>query len=337
MSSTVADPPVPSATLLLVGPVFIGALFSWLFFGVSIVQLYIYHVGFPVDGFGTAALVYAVFTLDIFQTAAVTSLGWHMLCGGWGLEHNLRRPGWTWAAVCAVDATTAIFVQSFYAWRIYRLKSWRVVPTLISLVSLASFVAALYIAVVDTDELPGFYTPAVFWLGGGALSDIMISITMVYVLYIARRGRRLLNDNRITNHFIRLFVETGVAVSLVAILQLVFFFNLKSTNLHLTFALVLGKVYSNSLMTSLNSRGRVRASFTVTANTHGTLSSLRAGSNSGPEFTDFITTQNDALTSEWSIEHEDDAFKVVELVFSVTVSTPDLLSPSLSPPAPEFG
>src|ERR1700749_5104919 len=90
------------------------------------------------SSFADTAPVYLIFGLDIFQSVVAASMGWHIMCAGWGRTNNLVRPGWTFSAIAAVDGiselffatlhfieallltqrSVAFFVQSFYAWRI---------------------------------------------------------------------------------------------------------------------------------------------------------------------------------------------------------------------------
>ncbi|PIL30031.1 hypothetical protein GSI_07943 [Ganoderma sinense ZZ0214-1] len=242
MSATVAlnEPPVPHATLLLVGPAFMGALTSWMIFGISIVQL-----------------LYWVFILDIFLTVVAAAMGWHILFSGWGRTTNLVQPGWTFSAIGAGDGIIATTVQIFYAWRIWVLKRWLIVPGLIVLIALAQLGSTLSIAAG------------------------LIAVTMVYLLTMAKKNTRTLNGGeRAINRLIRLSVETGCLTAASAIIELGFFLGptTKNTNLHLFLyvlhpyhvpatqlyslplfpiaesALIFGKIYSNMMMTSLNSR-----------------------------------------------------------------------------------
>ncbi|EJF59788.1 hypothetical protein BD309DRAFT_1016901 [Dichomitus squalens] len=261
-SSTLNEPSVPKDTLLLVGPVFLGAVTSWLIFGISIVQLYIYHISFPNDRKGIQFLVYWVFILDIFLTVIAGAMGWHVLCAGWGRQTNLIQPGWTFSAIGAGDGIIATTVQLFYAWRIWVLKKWRVIPGLIIVISLAQLGSTLSIAagIANLQDISGllpYFPRTTIWLGGGALADIFIAISMVYVLTTAKKNSHALkSSDRAINRLIRLSVETGIITAASAIIELGFFLGptTKNTNLHLFFALILGKIYSNTMFTSLNSR-----------------------------------------------------------------------------------
>ncbi|KAI1787646.1 hypothetical protein LXA43DRAFT_1164860, partial [Ganoderma leucocontextum] len=256
------EPPVPHATLLLVGPVFMGALTSWMIFGISVVQLYMYHISFTNDPRWMQTLVYWVFILDIFLTVVAAAMGWHILCAGWGRTTNLIQPGWTFSAIGAGDGIIATTVQIFYAWRIWVLRRWLVVPGLIVMIALAQLGSTLSIAagianLKDITELLPFFPRTTIWLGGGALADILIAISMVYLLVMAKKNTRTLKGgDRAINRLISLSVETGCLSAASAIMELGFFLGpaTKNTNLHLFFALILGKIYSNMMMTSLNSR-----------------------------------------------------------------------------------
>ncbi|KAI0716167.1 hypothetical protein C8T65DRAFT_125539 [Cerioporus squamosus] len=261
-SPALVEPDVPKATLLLVGPVFLGAMTSWLIFGISIVQLYIYSMNFPNDRKGLQVLVYWVFILDIFLTVVAAAMGWHVLCAGWGRQTNLVTPGWTFSAIGAGDGIIATTVQIFYAWRIWVLKKWRILPALIIVIALAQLASTLSIAagianLQNISELLPFFPRTTIWLGGGALADMLIAATMVYLLTTAKKNSHALkSSDRAINRLIRLSVETGSITAASAIIELGFFLGpaTKNTNLHLFFALILGKIYSNTMMTSLNSR-----------------------------------------------------------------------------------
>ena len=74
-----------------------------------------------------------------------------------------------------VVATT---VQIFYAWRIWVLKQWRVVPVLIICIALVQWSATTAIGVgianlQDISELLPFFPKTILWLGGGTCADIV--------------------------------------------------------------------------------------------------------------------------------------------------------------------
>ncbi|KAI0757747.1 hypothetical protein C8Q80DRAFT_1265609 [Daedaleopsis nitida] len=264
----VDEPQVPQETLLIVGPVLFGCMTSWLIFGISIVQLYIYYTHFPNDRIGMKILVYWVFFLDVFLSVVAAAMGWHILGAGWGRATNLIQPGWTFSAIGAGDGIIATTVQFFYAWRIWVLKSWVILPALICAVATAQLIATLMIAVgianlQNVAELLPFFPKTITWLAGGAIADILIAIAMVYLLSSAKKNSHALKSSDYAiNRLIRLSVETGSISAFCAIIELGLFLGptTKNTDLHIFFALILGKIYSNTMMTSLNSRISTQAS-----------------------------------------------------------------------------
>ncbi|KAF8804054.1 hypothetical protein BYT27DRAFT_7194774 [Phlegmacium glaucopus] len=252
------DVPVSNQILLLVGPLLAGSLLSYMLFGISIVQLYLYNLRFSGDKLLIQITVYMVFVLDIFQSVSVWALAWHALCSGWGRMVALTFPGWTFSSVPAVTGIIAAWVQIFYAWRIHMMVNWIFIPSVIVVIALAQAAAALSIAIgfiplKSILLLHTMFPRTIVWLGGAALTDVIISVSMVYVLYSAKK-RALGRTEKILNRLIRSTVETGVVTSLCAILELGFFLGIPNTNIHVIFALMLSKLYSNALMTSLNSR-----------------------------------------------------------------------------------
>jgi len=74
-------------------------------------------------------------------------------------------------------------------------------------------------------------------------------------LYSARRNPMVSHrGEKAVNRLIRLSVETGFATTTTAVLELGMFFWTPNANFYVLLSLVLCKVYSNALMTSLNSR-----------------------------------------------------------------------------------
>ncbi|KAI0764678.1 hypothetical protein C8Q74DRAFT_1370609 [Fomes fomentarius] len=260
--------PVSPEMLLKIGPVFVGALLSWMLFGISIVQLYIYHVSFTRDHRFIQASVYLIFLLDVFQSVVAANQGWQVLVSGWGRPDNLEFPGWTFTALPIVSTIISTWVQAFYAWRIHQLGKWVVLPGFIVLAGGAWALAISFASTRDIASLheTSMYARVVIWLGGGAFTDLIIMSSMLYLLYaVKRRTKPFQRSELIVNRLIRFTIETGSACALSAILQLALFIGVSSTNAHLILALILSKVYSNTLMSSLNARPNKLYSQTATS------------------------------------------------------------------------
>ncbi|KAI0085558.1 hypothetical protein BDY19DRAFT_441045 [Irpex rosettiformis] len=271
------DVPVSKDTLLLLAPVYAGALISFLLFGISVMQLCTlkvdsciyrnadyssvadnYSLYYTRDSWPIKITVYGVFLLDIFQSLTFAVLGYYSLVSGWGRPLALLQLNWTFSAVPLITGVVAAWVQTFYAWRIYKIGEWRYLPAFIIAIALMQCAAAISITVgipslPDVLALHILYRRTIVWLGGAAAADVIIAIAMLYLLFTVRRSK-FERTKRVINRLIKLTVETGVITATSALLELIMFQVLPNTNMHIFFAAMLAKVYSNALMTSLNSR-----------------------------------------------------------------------------------
>ncbi|KAI1787207.1 hypothetical protein LXA43DRAFT_1030456 [Ganoderma leucocontextum] len=318
MSDIADQPPLPASTLLQIGPPFIGDLLAWMLFGVSIVQLYIYHTSFSRDPIAIQAAVYGIFLLDVFQSIIVAVAGWQVFVTGWGRSINLEYPGWSFPATPIVSVIISASVQTFYAWRIYRLGGWRVVPLAIVITGFTSAAGAFSFSIlftfkknIETFHETIMYSLTIVWLGVGAFTDILIMASMFYLLYTAkRRITHFESSEFIVNRLMRLTVETGLACALTALLELALFLGLPQTNVHIMFATFLSKVYSNTFMTSLNSRAASSRSQQKTGGTislgshHRPTVSDQLSSGSNPPLTIHITQETDK-GQDWGVELND--------------------------------
>ncbi|ETW84737.1 hypothetical protein HETIRDRAFT_458327, partial [Heterobasidion irregulare TC 32-1] len=280
---------IPPDILVIVGPLLLGGLFSFCLYGISIVQLYIYYLSFPGDMLWIQITVYMLFVLDTFQSTVTCALTWSAMCSGWGRPEALEVPGWGFSAIPAVSGIVSAWVQCFFAWRIYVLGKWRLIPGAIVMLALAQASGGLaagirFVPLKVVTELHVVYPMVCVWLGGSALVDVLVAVSMVYLVRVSAlsldRARALADrvslrvvhrvahqlyaakknadgnnrTERMLTRLIRMTVETGVVTAAAASLDLGLFLGFRNNNLHTLLAFMLCKLYTNSLMASLNSR-----------------------------------------------------------------------------------
>jgi len=100
-------------------------------------------------------------------------------------------------------------------------------------------------------QLQRFEVIVIIWLAFAALADV--AIATILVLYLKRHRTGFTQTDHVINRIIRLTVQTGLVTTVFTVTDLILFVSLP-TGLHLIFNLALSKLYSNSLMSSLNSR-----------------------------------------------------------------------------------
>ncbi|KIK68972.1 hypothetical protein GYMLUDRAFT_628936 [Collybiopsis luxurians FD-317 M1] len=289
MSTTTSLPTasgIPTAALpgivKLSGPLIVAYILHWGLFGTLSVQTYLYYLAFPVDRPQIKAVVYGIYLLEVVQTLLVTHDAFAIFGYGYGDLESLSNIHFNWFTVAVMSGVVAFIGQAFYAYRIRYLSNSKVVPVLILLLSLSSSIAAFitgaysYQAGNDLILYQSRKTSIVvgIWCAGAALGDIVIALCMTY--YLSRNDSGLSGTHAIVTKFIRLTIETGSITAVVALLNLILFFACPNTGYYGVPALIMPKLYANSVLMVLNARFKIvggRATYISTFDAHGNLDS----------------------------------------------------------------
>ncbi|CAE6511105.1 unnamed protein product [Rhizoctonia solani] len=255
--SSMVIPGVPEDIQLITGPLLLGYLFNWGLFGILILQVYIYYLSFPNDSRIIKSLVYGLFLVDCVQTALTTHNAWHFLSRGWGDLRVLSDPGWSWIAVPLLSGIVSSTVQLFFAWRIWVLSRSIPLAGLIVAIAITQGLCAMYSGIKfailnDITKIATLFPTATVWLGGSALCDFLITISMV--TFLARASTGFSQTDSVITKLIRMTVETGLVTTTAAITELILYLVYQKNNLHMIPALALAKLYTNTLLATFNSR-----------------------------------------------------------------------------------
>jgi len=253
---------IPGVDLpLITGPLILGYLWSYCLYGMLIVQVYMYSQVFTKDILGIKILVWSMFTLETVFTIFCTIAAWNEFGVGWGDLNTLVVIDWSWEPLPALDSILAAMAQCFYMWRIYRLTQKRWLVAIICCPMIAHLAASFYygigVSVQDRtfQHLTESFSPQITtWLAGAAICDFLITISLVLILWRQKQATSVKRTTTIINRLIRFSVETGSVTSLAAIVELILWLAVRQVNFHFILFLVIGKLYSNMLMASLNSR-----------------------------------------------------------------------------------
>ncbi|KAF9262829.1 hypothetical protein L218DRAFT_840393, partial [Marasmius fiardii PR-910] len=243
-------------------------LFNYGLYGVLTVQTYIYYNAFPNDRAAFQAIVYGVYIVETVQTVMVTWDAFQNFTFGFGQPGALDKMNLLWFDCCLIDGAVAFVVQAYFAYRIYRLSKSKTLTGIILFMALAQFGGA--VATAALAEIVGLFSKIAdrtfiaacpeastykFWLGGSAACDIVIATSMTYAL--SRYDAEFKDTRDLLRRIIRLTMETGSLTAAVATVDLILFLVFPATPYHITAALILAKVYSNSLLVIFNSRVRI--------------------------------------------------------------------------------
>ncbi|KAG8901031.1 hypothetical protein FRC00_009490 [Tulasnella sp. 408] len=273
MSSTeVAMVPAPPANIQLmcveipfgVGPLLLGYLFNYGLFGILILQTYIYYLSFPRDSRLIKSLVYGLFFLDTIQTVMTTHNAWHFLSSGWGNVGVLADPGKAVSIIgkpppsSGADQFT-LFRSAEQLHRIWKLSGLWWLAGFISCAALAQGISAcvtgIWFAILnDITKIALLDASAGVWLAGSAITDLFITVSLVWVLHKKTQGDLSSNTEDIISRLIRMTVQTGAVTTFAATAELIMYLKTPENNLHMIPGLALSKLYTNTLMATLNAR-----------------------------------------------------------------------------------
>ncbi|CDO69998.1 hypothetical protein BN946_scf184973.g8 [Trametes cinnabarina] len=242
-----------SAAVVTYGPIFIGVVFNILLYGIMITQTYLYFQSYKKDKKWMKIFLTSSVSNHRSLSDSVLEADIVALAGGDVEALNVATWGLTETRTKAIIAG---LVQSFLGWRVKVLtRSWFAVG-LIGLCSFVQFCGGLGTAIAvglvpQFVHFQKFQVIVVIWLAFSAVADALISASLVWHLRRNKTGIPVTDD--IVNRIIRMTVQTGLITALCAVIDLILFL-VTPTGLHLIFNLPLSKLYTNSLMSSLNTR-----------------------------------------------------------------------------------
>ncbi|PBK61334.1 hypothetical protein ARMSODRAFT_965122 [Armillaria solidipes] len=312
--------PVPAGYPIeqLSGPQIVGYLLHWGLFGTLSVQLYLYYLAFPNDRQFIKYLVYGIYIVEFVQTMLLTHDAFAMFGYGFGDLDALTDIHLYWLIVPIMSAVTACVGHVFYAYRIFILSKSRSVPAFVICICSISTVAAIITGVYcfQAGNITKLNNRKVsiavgIWRGGSALCDIIIAICMTYYLMRSKTGFR--QTQIMVTKLIRLTIESGLVTAIGALLNLILFFAFRDQIYYSTLALVMPKLYANSVYMVLNSRIRImggRDTYTSSTDMETTTTMTRditSHSTHGAQRTDGVQGQVSVVTitkEVFSDDHE---------------------------------
>ncbi|KAF5365288.1 hypothetical protein D9758_005335 [Tetrapyrgos nigripes] len=249
------------ALRLMLGPKFLGYVFSYLLQGILVLQVFIYFIAFPRDSWWIKMTVGFLFFVECLSTFFATfAAAWSIVADGdlfslanlWGFR--------TLGPLCGIATLT---VHAFYSWRILQVKGHWSIPALIILLSIAQCVMVIWSGTqsflgIGTDH-PSQIAFVTVWLAGSAICDFIIAGSLLVLLPKAAQKLGNAESQSRLERLMKFVVETGMITALGALSELLFFFLFRNTMIHFILFYMLPKVYSNCMLAALNARISSRA------------------------------------------------------------------------------
>ncbi|KII86587.1 hypothetical protein PLICRDRAFT_699908 [Plicaturopsis crispa FD-325 SS-3] len=266
------------------GPALVGILLSTLLLGICLLQTAQYYSAYNKDplwlkiyarvlkllteidrlngDFQVAALALA----NTLQTAFSCYWIYNSLVTNFMNVEALQVLTWPLASDPAMVGVIAFSVQAFFAWRIKVITGKTLLSMSILFCSFITLVGGIAVAVRlrYLDDFRGWTVQRVesilteVWLVPAALADLAITISLPWHLRQKRTG--IAKTDSAIQKIIRLTIRNGALSTIFALLDTITFLALPRWGLHLGFSFPLPKLYTNSVLSSLNARDPSRHS-----------------------------------------------------------------------------
>lgn len=245
------------------GAAFLGMVFAAGLHGVSCVQA-VYYFTHQTDQWRTKLLVAAVMVFDTVHQALITHSIYTYMVTHYGVPEKLGLLVWSLIVEVLFNGFIAVLVQSFLTVRIWKLSGHSILLTGFTVLLVAgefiSVVAFTWLALkMDTfTELATLQSLSIVVNVLAAAGDVLIAGSLCYLLHSSRTGFQ--RSDSMINRLILFTVNTGLLTSLCALASLISITAAPTTFLYIPFFFCIGRLYTNSLLATLNARKMIRKS-----------------------------------------------------------------------------
>ncbi|KAH9853821.1 hypothetical protein C2E23DRAFT_867811 [Lenzites betulinus] len=221
---------------------------------VSCSQMYYYFTRYRSDPWSIKLLVTAVWVSDSIHQALIShSIYWYLITE-YGVPGAPLQIAETIIIEVFFNSFTSLFVQSFFAARIWKLSGGKLVLVIPVVVLVAGEFGNMALgSFLDAYKVKGL---SISMNALAAAGDVTIAAILCTILHKSRTG--FSNSNTLINKLMVFAVNTGLLTSVCACLSLITIVALPNTLIYITFFFLLGRLYSNSLMATLNARKSLR-------------------------------------------------------------------------------
>jgi len=215
-----------------------------------------------------------VWSLDSAHQGLITHSAYNYLIKNYFNPPHLLLLEKTLLDMVLFNAIICAIVQGFFIYRVWRLSGHNLILVVtLSLFSLGQSLSILIYYIKSFDfktlkQLSDLFVLEKVLNVFGVVSDFSIAGTLIFLLHRSRTGWK--QTDTIVNRLILFSVNTGLVTSLCAIFALIFVSIFPDTFIYITFYMLISKMYTNSLLATLNARTSVRGRGNNTADGEST-------------------------------------------------------------------
>ncbi|KAI5825827.1 hypothetical protein K523DRAFT_312610 [Schizophyllum commune Tattone D] len=274
----------PTALDLTLGMLFSSLVLSSVLYGCGLLQgWHYYRVYARKDSWVYKGLVVFILVFDTVQQGMFASSVYWYCVTNHGNSLALGQLEGTLAYQVLFVGLLAFVVQLFYCHRVYRLSHGNYYVTALLIASATSaftstFVFSVRCAQMSTfAELPAIKNINIAINITSAATDVLISISMIFCLQQSKTGFKRSND--VLNRLIVFTFNTGLPTSFTAVWCCIAINVWPDTFIYMLTFFLEGRLFTNCLMVTLNSREHIQQSL---AGGHSDSYALSSRERSGP-------------------------------------------------------
>ncbi|PIL26511.1 hypothetical protein GSI_12269 [Ganoderma sinense ZZ0214-1] len=266
----------------LLGPILVGVLLNCFVYGIVFLHYVQYMLGYNRDSWSLRAIVNWCFLVDSAHCIAALWLLWDISVRHFADTDFVSLTTWPIASIPLFIGATAAPTQHLFAWRIKKFTHGWPLFIFISVLSIASASLGVATAVKSLRQERGLSADSLIpttdaWLALAMTCDAILAYVAVisndysYFLVLTLGPQSILlymhlmksktgfsNTDTIIGRLTRSSVETTVLSALFCVLYLLTMSIVPHTNFHILFSMPLGRIYTGTLLSTLNSRTTLR-------------------------------------------------------------------------------
>ncbi|KAJ6552564.1 hypothetical protein DFH09DRAFT_1167042 [Mycena vulgaris] len=248
------------------GALLIGGSIALVLSGVVTVQCIIFFKLYPGEIWLRVSMVVAVWILDLLHSAFIVTSLFRYFIDFFGDRTRIDYIPWSIALSVVVTAIQTLIAHWYFAQKIYKSsgKNWWITAPIVLLAFLR-----LFAATVSTAEMIRLHRYSAFnetypgWVFTTGLSlsasvDILITACLCYFLQKMRRRTASTPMAHVVDTLTLYTLENGFLTCVTTTASLICWLTMSSNLVFLGLHFVIGKLYANSLLISLNTRKELR-------------------------------------------------------------------------------
>ncbi|KAF7365780.1 Saposin B-type domain-containing protein [Mycena venus] len=257
---------IPAASIAALdgtlGSIEIGGIVGTFLFGIITLQVHNYYRTYPADSIPLKLLVAVIWFLELGHTISTWHAIFTLSITFYGQPDHISDPPHSLQMTLMFSAPIYAVVQVFFANRVRIVSGHCNIMLLCCFLSLLRFACSMGMLVVTLQHGLAILQIKYRWLMAAGLSlgatvDVIIAVSMCCCLWQLRRSM-FQRSRRMADMIMAWSIETGCATSGTSLIQL-FLFLTRSDLVWFPFFLVTARLFSNSLLVSLNSRHTLRS------------------------------------------------------------------------------